>query len=282
MTTATAGVLRVLSPRDVSAVMDVLAKDPVAHCFVASRVKGSGLDPWRLGGELWGWSEDGELVSLLYLGANLVPVETTPAARTAFAERLRRIGRRCSSIVGPSEDVSELWPLIADSWGPTRDMRSRQPLLVMDSDSAVVADYGVRQVHESELDVLVPACVAMFTEEVGISPTSGGGGDAYRARILELIRMGRAYARIDDGKVIFKAEIGAIGDDVCQVQGVWVAPEYRGLGLAAPGMASVVALARRQAAPVVSLYVNDYNLPARRLYERVGFRDAGTLTTILF
>jgi predicted GNAT family acetyltransferase len=262
--------------------MQVLARNPIAHCFVASRVKGSGLDPWRLGGELWGWSEDGELVSLLYLGANLVPVETTPAARTAFAERLRRIGRRCSSIVGPADDVSALWPLIVDSWGPTREVRAVQPLLVMDGDSVVVPDYGVRQVHESELDVLVPACVAMFTEEVGVSPTSGGGGDAYRARILELIRMGRAYARIDNGKVIFKAEIGAIGDGVCQVQGVWVAPEFRGLGLGAPGMASVVALARRQAAPVVSLYVNDYNTAARRLYERVGFRDAGTLTTILF
>jgi len=282
MTTATAGVLRVLSPRDLDSVMQVLAKGPIAHCFVASRVKGSGLDPWRLGGELWGWSEDGELVSLLYLGANLVPVETTPAARTAFAERLRRIGRRCSSIVGPADDVSALWPLIVDSWGPTREVRAVQPLLVMDGDSAVIPDYGVRQVHDSELDVLVPACVAMFTEEVGVSPTSGGGGDAYRARILELIRMGRAYARIDNGKVIFKAEIGAIGDGVCQVQGVWVAPEFRGLGLGAPGMASVVALARRQAAPVVSLYVNDYNTAARRLYERVGFRDAGTLTTILF
>ena len=282
MTTATAGVLRVLSPRDLDSVMQVLAKNPIAHCFVASRVKGSGLDPWRLGGELWGWSEDGELVSLLYLGANLVPVDTTTAARTAFAERLRRIGRRCSSIVGPADDVNELWPLIADSWGPTREVRAVQPLLVMDGDSAIIPDYGVRQVHESELDVLVPACVAMFTEEVGVSPTSGGGGDAYRARILELIRMGRAYARIDNGKVIFKAEIGAIGDGVCQVQGVWVAPEFRGLGLGVPGMASVVALARRQAAPVVSLYVNDYNTAARRLYERVGFRDAGTLTTILF
>jgi len=282
MTTATAGVLRVLSPRDLDAVMQVLARDPIAHCFVASRVKGSGLDPWRLGGELWGWSEDGELVSLLYLGANLVPVETTPAARTAFAERLRRIGRRCSSIVGPADDVNALWPLIADSWGPTREVRAVQPLLVMDSDSAMIPDYSVRQVHESELDVLLPACVAMFTEEVGVSPTFGGGGDAYRARILELIRMGRAYARIDNGKVIFKAEIGAIGDGVCQVQGVWVAPEFRGLGMGAPGMASVVALSRRQAAPVVSLYVNDYNTAARRLYERVGFRDAGTLTTILF
>ena len=282
MTTATAGVLRVLSPRDLDAVMGLLAADPIAHCFVTSRVKGSGLDPWRLGGELWGWSEDNELVSLLYLGANLVPVNTTPQARMAFAERLRRLGRRCSSIVGPSDDVTELWPLIAESWGPVREIRANQPLLFMDSDSAIIPDYGVRQVHESELDILVPACIAMFTEEVGISPTTGGGGDAYRARILELIRMGRAYARIENGKVVFKAEIGAIGDGVCQVQGVWVAPELRGLGIGAPGMSAVVGLARRQAAPVVSLYVNDYNLAARRLYERVGFRDAGTLTTILF
>jgi predicted GNAT family acetyltransferase len=282
MTTATAGVLRVLSPRDLGAVTELLAVDPITNCFVSSRVKGSGLDPWRLGGELWGWSQDGELVSLLYLGANLVPVSTTAQARTAFAERLRRLGRRCSSIVGPSQDVAELWPLIEQSWGPVREIRSSQPLLFMDSDSQIAADYAVRQVHESELDILVPACVAMFTEEVGISPTSGGGGDAYRARILDLIRMGRAYARIENGRVLFKAEIGAIGDGVCQVQGVWVAPEFRGQGFGAPGMASVVALARRQAAPVVSLYVNDYNLAARRLYSRVGFRDAGTLTTILF
>jgi len=282
MTTATAGVLRVLSPRDLHAVMALLATDPIAHCFVTSRVKGSGLDPWRLGGELWGWSEDNEFVSLLYLGANLVPVNTTPQARMAFAERLRRLGRRCSSIVGPTHDVTELWPLIAESWGPVREIRASQPLLFIDSDSAIIPDYGVRQVHESELDILVPACIAMFTEEVGISPTTGGGGDAYRARILELIRMGRAYARIENGKVVFKAEIGAIGEGVCQVQGVWVAPEFRGLGIGAPGMSAVVGLARRQAAPVVSLYVNDYNLAARRLYARVGFRDAGTLTTILF
>ncbi len=101
MTTATTGVLRVLAPRDLPQVQALLARDPVAHCFVASRVRSSGLDGWRLGGELWGWSEDGELGSLLYLGANLVPVETTPEARRAFADRCRRIGRRCSSIVGP-------------------------------------------------------------------------------------------------------------------------------------------------------------------------------------
>ena len=263
MTTATTGVLRVLTARDLKQAEAVLARDPVAHCFVSSRVRISRLDSWRLGGEVWGWSEDGVLVSLLYLGANLVPVETTAVARRAFAERLRRMGRRCSSLVGPADEVIDLWGMLEDSWGPAREVRANQPLLAMSSDSAVRGDPGVRRVRENEIDLLLPACVAMFTEEVGVSPLVAGAESAYRARVAELVRHGRAYARIDDGRVVFKAEIGAIGDDVCQVQGVWVDPAYRGLGLAGPGMSSVVA-------------------QARRVYENVGFRHAGAFATVLF
>jgi predicted GNAT family acetyltransferase len=282
VTTATTGVLRVLSPRDLRQAVAVLDRDPVSHCFVASRIHTSGLDSWRLGGEVWGWSEDGELSSLLYLGANLVPVETTPEARRGFADRCRRIGRRCSSIVGPADEVAHLWPLLADSWGPARDVRAHQPLLVLDTESPFPADPGVRRVREDEVDLLLPACIAMFTEEVGVSPLAGGTAAAYRARVAELVRHGRAYARIDDGEVVFKAEIGAVSERVCQVQGVWVAPEHRGLGLGAPGMSAVVSLARRDHTPVVSLYVNDFNTVARRVYERVGFRSHGEFSTVLF
>ena len=282
MTTATTGVLRVLSPRDLRQAVAVLDRDPVSHCFVASRIHNSGLDSWRLGGEVWGWSEGGVLTSLLYLGANLVPVETTPDARRGFADRCQRIGRRCSSIVGPADEVAHLWPLLSPSWGPARDVRAHQPLLVMDADSAVAADPGVRRVREDEVDLLLPACIDMFTEEVGVSPLAGGAGAAYRARIAELVRHGRAYARIEHGEVVFKAEVGAVSDQVCQVQGVWVAPAHRGRGLGAPGMSAVVALARRDHTPVVSLYVNDFNAVARRVYERVGFRPHGEFATVLF
>jgi predicted GNAT family acetyltransferase len=282
VTTATTGVLRVLTARDLKQAEAVIARDPVAHCFVSSRVRISRLDSWRLGGEVWGWSEDGVLVSLLYLGANLVPVETTEAARRAFAERLRRMGRRCSSIVGPADEVLSLWSMVESSWGPAREVRADQPLLVMTSESAVPGDPGVRRVRENEIDLLLPACVAMFTEEVGVSPLISGAESAYRARVAELVRHGRAYARIDDGRVVFKAEVGAIGDDVCQVQGVWVDPAYRGLGLATPGMSSVVTLARRDHSRVVSLYVNDFNTVARKVYENVGFRPHGSFATVLF
>ena len=59
-------------------------------------------------------------------------------------------------------------------------------------------------------------------------------------------------------------------------------PRSRGQGLAAPGMAAVVAEASRSIAPVVSLYVNDFNTPARAAYRRAGFTDAGRLMSVLF
>jgi predicted GNAT family acetyltransferase len=273
---------RLLDDRDQAAVIAVCDEDPVANVFVASRIRALGLEPGRLGAQMWGFEQGGQLVSLCYAGANLVPVQATPAAVTAFADRALRQGRRCSSLVGPSAAVSALWALLRPHWGPARDVRAAQPLMVIDGPPHVAADPGVRRVRSDEIDILMPACIAMFTEEVGVSPLAGDGGIAYRARVGELIRTGRAFARIEDGQVIFKAEVGAATPQACQVQGVWVRPEFRGQGLAAPGMAAVVNEARRTIAPVVSLYVNDFNTPGRATYRRAGFTEVGEFMSVLF
>jgi hypothetical protein len=47
-------------------------------------------------------------------------------------------------------------------------------------------------------------------------------------------------------------------------------------------MAAVVAHVRARIAPVVSLYVNDWNEPARRAYATVGFHQTDTFSTIMF
>ncbi|MEU3207792.1 GNAT family N-acetyltransferase [Streptomyces cyaneofuscatus] len=274
---------RVLEPSDLGAALAILESEPVANAFVTSRVQVAGLDPWRLGGEMWGWYADGRLRSLCYAGANLVPICAGPEAVRAFADRARRAGRRCSSIVGPAEPTALLWRLLEPGWGPAREVRANQPLMVTESPSAEIApDPLVRRIRKDETEILMPACVAMFTEEVGISPLAGDGGLLYQARVAELIGAGRSFARIDDGKVVFKAEIGAATTQACQIQGVWVAPEHRGKGLSETGMAAVLRYALADVAPIVSLYVNDYNAPARKAYRRVGFRETGTFMSVLF
>ena len=274
--------MRVLDTRDLDEVRALLARNPVEDVFVGSRVEACGVEAWRLGAELWGFGERGSLESVCYAGANLVPVQAGLEAVRAFAERARRQGRRCSSVVGPAATVLAMWELLEPTWGPAREVRARQPLMAIDGPPLVEPDPDVRLVRRDEVDVLLPACVAMFTEEVGVSPLAGDGGALYRARVEELVDTGRAWARIEDGEVLFKAEVGAATTEVCQVQGVWVNPRLRGRGLGATGSAAVVEQAQRAIAPVVSLYVNDFNLAARRAYERVGFVQVGTFASVLF
>jgi predicted GNAT family acetyltransferase len=274
--------LRVLRQADLPDVLALFAHDPVAHVFVESRVRAVGIDPPRLGGELWGHVVDGQLRAACHSGANLVPVEADVEAVRIFADRARRQGRRCATIVGPRESVAPLWELLEPSWGPAREVRPHQPLLATSTPSPVPPDPLVRRVRPDELDLLLPACVAMFTEEVGVSPVALDGGAAYRARVGELIRSGRSFARIEDDRVLFKAEIGSVTPSACQVQGVRVAPELRGQGLSVPGMAAVVDASLREIAPVVGLYVNDYNTAARATYERVGMTGCGAFMSVLF
>ena len=278
----TLSALRILGVADLPAAIEHLAADPVSNVFVASRIEAALDHSWRLGGELWGYGQGRRWSGLCYSGANLVPDAADPVALAAFAERARRRGRRCSSIVGPHEQVLSLWSMLEHSWGPAREVRDDQPVMVMSKDPTCAGDGEVRPVGEHELDILLPACIDMFTEEVGVSPIASGDGSLYRARVRELVLAGRALARIENGRVVFKAEIGSVSSQACQVQGVWVHPELRGQGLAAPGMATVVRYARKRFAPTVSLYVNGYNDPARRAYERVGFGRHGTFATVLF
>ncbi|NJQ02245.1 GNAT family N-acetyltransferase [Streptomyces zingiberis] len=274
---------RALGPGDLDAALAVLDRDPVTNAFVAARVRAAGLDPWRLGGEMWGWFAEGRLDSLCYAGANLVPVCAGPEAVRAFAERARRTGRRCSSIVGPADATALLWSLLEPVWGPAREVRPHQPLMVTSAVPADVApDPLVRRVRKDEIDILMPACVAMFTEEVGVSPLAGDGGLLYQARIAELVSTGRSFARIEGGRVVFKAEVGAATERACQIQGVWVAPEFRGRGLSETGMAAVLRYALAGIAPVASLYVNDFNTAARAAYRRVGFQETGAFMSVLF
>jgi uncharacterized protein len=274
--------LRVLGPADLPEMSELLARDPVVNVFVDYRSRVTQLDPRWMGGEMWGYVEDGELVSACHAAANLVPVNATPDAIETFAARGIRQRRRCSTVVGPADAVAGLWSHLSEHWSRPRELRWNQPHLEISDRPMVTPDPAVRRTTPADLETLYPACVAMYTEEVGISPEAGGGGDMYRARVAQLISKGWSFARIEHGRVLFKAEIAAVSPYACQVQGVYVDPDRRGEGLATAGMAAVVDHALRDIAPVVSLYVNEHNVPARRAYAAVGFEQTAVFSTIMF
>lgn len=272
--------VRPLTPDDLPEFRRVVDTDARSNVFLRHRGDVTRLDPRWLGGQVLGWFADGRLAAVCHCGANIVPGQAGPEAIEAFGDHLSRTSLRPSSFAGPQDAVLDLWRRLERRWGPAREVRPDQPYLVMDTDSSLTPDPRVRRVLVDEIDVLYPAAVRMFTEEVGVDPEATHG-QMYRARVAQLVTQGWAFAVVEDGRIVFKAEVGAVSESACQLQGVWVEPELRSRGLAAPAMAAVVQQVRASIAPVVTLYVNAHNQPARRTYERVGFTRHQTFATVL-
>jgi len=286
-------VARSLTRADLAQALQVCAVDPVASVLAAARLEiavraGFGA----AAGQAWGFPDTGPLEAICWAGANLVPVvpiedaDRRAQAVAAFADLARVHGRRSSSIVGEQGAALALWERLAPHWPPARDVRADQPSMAIDTAPSLTPEPTVRRSVPSEIGLVLPACVRMFTEEVGYSPVASGGS-AYAERVRSLITEGRSFVRMvpDVGgrpAIGFKAELGAVAGGVAQVQGVWVEPAFRGRGWSESGMAAVVAATRATVAPVVSLYVNAYNERAVAAYRRVGFEQVGTFATILF
>lgn len=274
--------VRLLGRDDVDDALELCASDPAAHVFVASRIVDGALGSGSTA--MHGYFEDGRLTSMLWSIANVVPVATDPEARLALADRARKARRRCASFLGPKGEVLDLWDIVGDSFPAPRSFRADQPLMATrtaPSTLGIELDPRVRPARLDEVDIVMPAAEHMFTEEIGYRPYTGSS-TYYRDSIWRLIKNGRTYVVVEGGQVIFKADVGSVALDTCQVQGVWLAPELRGRGMAAGMMAAAIEQALVDHAPFVTLYVNDFNAPALALYRRVGMTQIGTFSTILF
>jgi ribosomal protein S18 acetylase RimI-like enzyme len=275
-------VVRVLGGADTGQLLALAHRDAVANVFILSHLEAAGTaSPTAGGASILGVFDGDILLGACWAGANLVPIELAPDLAGVVAMAAHRSGRRYASIFGPAETVLAIYVALEQLGQVAHEVRDHQPLLTIAGPPAVRPEPALGFGQLADFDKILPACAAMFEEEVGYSPYLGGR-EYYSRRVRSLVRQGHSLVHLNaEGQVVFKAELGAVTQEVTQVQGVWMNPEFRGLGLSAGYMAAVVILAQTLA-PVTSLYVNDFNAKARATYDRVGFRQVGTFATVLF
>ena len=225
--------VRALGAADTAGLRELAGADPVANVFILAHLESTGTAaPTPGGANVLGVFDDGLLVGACWAGANLVPVQLAPALTGAVAAAAHRSGRRYASIFGPgphracpAQPAGAIWGTLA------HEVRADQPLMTIAGPPAVEPNWQLGFGQYADFDTILPACAAMFEEEVGYSPYLGGR-DFYSRRVAGLIRQGHSLVHLSDGEVVFKAELGAVTSDVTQVQGVWMNPSYRGLGSA--------------------------------------------------
>lgn len=229
---------------------------------------------------MWGAFDAADLQAALLWAGNALPVGTSAAALAALARTPAIAALTSSTLTGPRAAVVGLWRHVADRWGPPVLQRLHQDIYSTGEQPRVRPDPTVRRAAPEDVDALFEPSVAMFTEELGVSPLAANSASAYRQRIAALVRQGRVLLSTDAEGVRFKAELAVVTADTCQVQGVWVRPDLREMGLGRRGMAATV-IAGLKMAPTVSLIVDSDNAPAVRTYRAVGMARRSASATVL-
>lgn len=248
--------------------------EPVTNVYLRSELR-LGFDA----GDWWGAFEDDELTAVVLGWSLVVPYIPDLEAAAPLAQALIT-GAQPRMVVGPRASVMALHNAFRPA-RPARELRDPQPLMVLDrGDLRGTPSEDVRLSTRGDLDALIVAAARMHREEMGIDPLAVDA-PAWRMRMLSLIERRWSWIWMREHEVLFKAELSAWTPEVVQIQGVYTAPKYRGRGIARAGLAAICAHVFREV-PRCSLYVNQYNVIAQRVYDRLGFKPADVFATVMY
>jgi hypothetical protein len=218
--------------------------------------------------------DDGALVALCHVGANVVP---SGEHCSFFADATARGQARM--IIGEEHAVGELWEEAKPRMPRPRDDRPGQPVYAL-SVAPEPGGTGLRRATLDDLDLLVPACASAHREEIGIDPLRRDP-DGFRWRTRAQIEEGRSWIWLEDGVIAFKAEASAWTPAAVQLQQVWVDPELRNRGYAKRAMRDLCRTLLERV-PTVCLFVRPENEPALRVYEGIGMERTITYRSLIF
>jgi len=259
-------------------VIQFLNQRPLHTVAMLSLIRDNGLISPLNRGTFYGCRDaNGYLEGVALIGhATLLETVSSRALR-ALAE----VARNCPNthmIMGEQDRINELWSYCSNA-GQQMRLACTESLLEFSYPIEVHAEAPeLRLATKDELDLVLPIQAEMAFEESGVDPREVDP-EGFRRRCLRRIEQGRTWVVIEDGRLMFKADIISETSDVVYLEGVWVSEEKRSNGYGASCM-SELSRSLLKRAKSVCLLVNYKNTSAQAFYRRCGYQFRATYLTI--
>ncbi|HEX8290820.1 MAG TPA: GNAT family N-acetyltransferase [Pyrinomonadaceae bacterium] len=261
-----------------SEVLDFLSGRPAQAVIMSGLIRDNGFEsPFNRGTFHACRDEAGRLEGVALVGhAVYVAAETAPAL-SAFA-RVAQGQRGAHMILGEQEMVGRFWSHYAPA-GQTPRLFCRE--LLFEQRWPVPAGEpvgGLRLATLDDLMLVMPVHAAMAYEESGVNPIDVDL-HGFRMRCARRIEHGRVWVLVEDGNLLFKADVASDTPESVYLEGVYVDPasRQRGLGLRCLSQLGRGLLERTK---TVSALVNEQNLAAQALFQKAGYKLRGLYDTV--
>lgn len=275
---AETGFVDALKKDSKSEVLEFLSRRPIHNVGMIGFIRDNGLVSELNRGTFYGYrNSTGELDGVALIGhATLMEIRTEEAVR-AFAN-VARTSTQLHLIMGEQIQIERFWTYYCQNQSETRRV-GREVLYQLNWPIPVHDEIqGLRAATAGEIELIVPVHARLALQESGVDPLEHDH-EGFRQRCARRIDQGRTWVWIEDGKLIFKAEVVADTPEVVYLEGIWVSEEKRMNGY---GVQCLSQLSRKllQHTKSVCLLANESNKAAQALYERAGFKPVSLYESV--
>ncbi|MDT4969410.1 MAG: uncharacterized protein QOJ64_4147 [Acidobacteriota bacterium] len=270
--------LQLLTDRDQSDVLAFLAERPLYTVVMAGHIRDNGIESFFNRGRFHACRDEaGTLEGVALIGHATLIEARTEAALAAFA----RVAQTCPEahlIMGEQEKIERFWGYYAKvGQSPRRVCRE----MLLEQRWPVEAREpveGLRLATADDLEHVMFIQGQMAFAESGINPQDVDPW-GFRIRCARRIAQGRVWVWVEDGRLLFKADVISETPEVIYLEGVHVNAQERSKGYGARCMSQLAQtlLARTGS---LCILVNEQSERARAFFERLGFKLRSSYDTV--
>jgi ribosomal protein S18 acetylase RimI-like enzyme len=272
---------------DETEVLEFLAQRPIHTVAMMSMIHDNGLVSPFNRGTFYGCRDlTGHLEGVALVGHATLMETISDRALAALAQ----VAQQCANthiIMGERERVADFWGHYAAS-GRRQRLTCREWLFELSwprsADLPVCDRTGtnacptLRRATTAELELVMPVQAELAFAESGINPMQIDP-EGFRQRCLRRIEQGRTWVVVENGMLIFKADVISRTTAVSYLEGIWIREDRRANG---SGLRFMSDLMRRllEETKSICLLVNETNKLAHSFYRKCGFHFRATYETI--
>lgn len=279
LTTAPATVqVERLENSDAAEVLQFLSQRSIHTVTMMSLIRDNGIVSAFNRGTFYGCRDlQGQLEGIALVGHATLMETVSDRALAALAQ----VARECPNthmIMGEKERVADFWTHYSDA-GRRQRLACREWLLEFSRPTEArepVSD--LRQATVEELELVMPIQAELAFAESGVNPMDVDP-EGFRQRCLRRIEQGRTWVVIENGLLIFKADVISKTPEVIYLEGVWLREDQRKQNAGTRFMSELM---RRllEDTKSICLLVNETNTWAQGFYRKCGFNFRATYETI--
>jgi uncharacterized protein len=271
--------LRELSNSDTAQVLSFLALRPVHTVVMSSWINDNGIENAANRGKFYGYfSQSGSLEGVALIGHTTLVESRSDKSLEAFAFQARTSQTPIHIIMSAGNVVEDFWKFYSGTTQAPRLLYTELlfelnfPFLVRENFDAL------RLATADELLLVAEAHAEVAFEESGKNPLETHR-EQFLSRVLRRIEQGRCWVVIEDGKLLFKADVIAETAEVSYLEGVYVPMQSRGKGFGTKCMSE---LGKRllEKTDTVCLLSNEKFTHAHKAYTKAGFKMTDACQTI--